>query len=101
MTMRQLFFMRKGKADFQIEILKVERNSSLWAAANVVSAIMATAGKSCNNPPNAKQIYEMLTAERGEPVDERDSEPVGSLAALHAEREAREAANGKISNSSR
>lgn len=89
--MNQLAWMRKGKSDLQIEILKVERNSSLWAAANVMAAVMATAGKSCSNPPSAKNIYDMLTSERDESaVDDRDNEPVGSLAALHAARAERE-----------
>lgn len=97
MTLRKLDRMSKGKWAGLRAQLKEQRLGFLWGCANIVCAIYATAGKTCESPPELRDIFSQMTGEHvPEPEPQQVEGPVcASLAKLWEERRAREAANVK------
>ena len=87
-----------GMVEWELDKLEAYRLQALWNTSNIIESIYATAGKSCERPPNARQIYEGLTGkavQAPEDTEEEDDDPTSSLAEAKAARREREAANGR------
>lgn len=84
--------MYTGLVDHDAEILKAQRNLSLWSAANIIAAVMTSAGKSFTGEITPKEIFDQMTG--GKPAIEEDSPDYdeGSLAELKRQRRERERA---------
>ncbi len=94
MTLRELVSMYRGLTDFQISILKAKRLDGFWTCANIIAAILNSAGKSLENEVSAKDIFDQMSGEGKPPpvTDEHYEYEGGSLAALKEERRLREEA---------
>ena len=84
--------MYTGLVEHDAEILKAQRNQSLWSAANIIAAIFTSAGKSYSGEVKPKEIYDQMTG-NGRSFDEDDPDfDDGSLAELKRQRRERERA---------